>query len=187
MMVKTKRLTTWLASGIVTALFLTACASASAATGSAPTGPEPTEVELEEEPAEQAEEQSTEGPEAAEAETGTEGEVTIMTEDNRPAGLMAVTQGWGTNWNRHTIPYDELLSGGPPRDGIPSIDDPRFISQQAAEWLAANEPAVALEIDGDARTYPLQILTWQRDRQRRRRRCAGRRHLLPPVQLGDNL
>jgi hypothetical protein len=90
-----------------------------------------------------------------------EREVTNLTEDDRPSRLRTATGGWATNWNRHTIDYDELLSGGPPRDGIPSIDNPQFISPDAAgEWLADNEPVIALEIDGHARAYPLQILTW---------------------------
>ena len=85
----------------------------------------------------------------------------ILTEDDRPARLQSVTADWNTNWNRHTIEYDELLSGGPPRDGIPSIDDPRLVpAEEAAGWLAGNEPVIALEIGGDARAYPLQILTW---------------------------
>jgi len=90
-----------------------------------------------------------------------EGEVTILTEDDRPGQLRAATNSWNTNWKRRTIEYNELLSGGPPRDGIPSIDDPQFISPDAAqEWLPDNEPVIALEIDGAARAYPLQILTW---------------------------
>lgn len=84
----------------------------------------------------------------------------ILTEDDRSPRLQSMTASWGTNWNRHSIDYAELLSGGPPRDGIPSIDDPQFISGDAADWLADNEPVIALEIDGDARAYPLQILTW---------------------------
>lgn len=85
----------------------------------------------------------------------------ILTEDDRSERLRSLTQTWNTNWERHTIPYDEILSGGPPRDGIPSIDAPQFISQEAAaEWVAGNEPVIALEIEGDARAYPLQILTW---------------------------
>jgi hypothetical protein len=88
-------------------------------------------------------------------------EVAILTEDDRPSRLRAATSGWATNWNKHTINYNELLSGGPPRDGIPSIDDPQFISPDAAgEWLADNEPVIALEIGDEARAYPLQILTW---------------------------
>ena len=85
----------------------------------------------------------------------------ILTEDDRPASLRSATRGWDTNWNRHTIDYGELLSGGPPRDGIPSIDDPRFVSpEEASEWLAGNEPVIVLEIGDEARAYPLQILTW---------------------------
>lgn len=88
-------------------------------------------------------------------------EVTILTEDDRSPRLRSATSGWATNWNKHTIDYDELLSGGPPRDGIPSIDNPQFISSDEAQsWLADNEPVIALEIDGEARAYPLQILTW---------------------------
>ena len=85
----------------------------------------------------------------------------ILTEDTRSRGLKRLTDSWNTNWHLHTIDYDELLAGGPPRDGIPSIDDPQFIPiVEALEWLAPNEPVIALEIDGDARAYPLQIMTW---------------------------
>lgn len=85
----------------------------------------------------------------------------LFTEDTRPDGLRRLTAGWKTNWALHTITYDELLAGGPPRDGIPSIDDPQFITaEEASGWLAENEPVVALALHGDARAYPLQILTW---------------------------
>ncbi len=85
----------------------------------------------------------------------------LLTEDDRPDWFKSITRDWSTDWHRHTIDYSELLSGGPPRDGIPSIDQPVFINQQdASEWLAANEPVVVLELNGEARAYPLQILTW---------------------------
>lgn len=85
----------------------------------------------------------------------------ILTTDDRPPGLRAATAGWGTDWLRHTVPYDEIISGGPPRDGIPSLDDPQFVNFDSARaWLADTEPVIALEIEGDARAYPLQILTW---------------------------
>ena len=88
-------------------------------------------------------------------------EATILTEDDRSARLASLTSAWNTNWERHTIQYDEILSGGPPRDGIPSIDNPQFIRPEEAEaWLAAVEPVIALEINGEARAYPIQILTW---------------------------
>jgi hypothetical protein len=87
--------------------------------------------------------------------------VTILTEDNRSDRLRTLTRDWQTNWNKHSVSYDEILSGGPPRDGIRSIDNPTFINpDEAAEWLADNEPVIALELNGDARAYPLQIITW---------------------------
>lgn len=85
----------------------------------------------------------------------------VLTGDTRPAQLRALTGSWNTNWERRTIEYDEVLSGGPPRDGIPSIDAPQFVNlDAAAQWLHDNEPVIALEIEGDARAYPLQVLTW---------------------------
>jgi len=53
------------------------------------------------------------------------------------------------------------MRGGPPKDGIPSIDRPHFIKpDEAGSWLAQREPVVSLTINGDARAYPLQILIW---------------------------
>ena len=85
----------------------------------------------------------------------------IFIGDDRPPQLKAITRDWSTDWTRHAIRYEEILSGGPPRDGIPSIDNPKFISpEEAAEWLNDREPVVALAVNGVARAYPLQILTW---------------------------
>ena len=85
----------------------------------------------------------------------------IFTNDDREFRLRDLTFDWNTNWKLRTIDYSEILSGGPPRDGIPSIDDPQFISiAEAEEWLADVEPVIALEINGDARAYPIQVITW---------------------------
>jgi hypothetical protein len=54
----------------------------------------------------------------------------------------------------------EIISGGPPPDGIPPIDEPKFQRVQEVDWLDDREPVIVLEIDGDARAYPLQIMTW---------------------------
>ena len=68
---------------------------------------------------------------------------------------------WETDFRFHAVPYDEILSGGVGRDGIPPIDDPSFASVGAArEWLADAEPVIALEHGGEAKAYPLQILIW---------------------------
>ena len=58
------------------------------------------------------------------------------------------------------VDVDEIRSGGPPPDGIPPIDEPRFVAAAEVAFLADNEPVIALKIVGDARAYPVQILTW---------------------------
>ncbi len=71
------------------------------------------------------------------------------------------TGGWSTNFEISAVPFDEIFSGGPPKDGIPAINDPRFESiEDARDWLSGESPVISLEIDGDARAYPLAILTW---------------------------
>jgi hypothetical protein len=58
------------------------------------------------------------------------------------------------------VDLDEIRSGGPPPDGIPSIDDPKFIGVDEVDFLEENEPVLAVDIDGDVRAYPVQILMW---------------------------
>ena len=66
---------------------------------------------------------------------------------------------WETNWNQRIINLASVLSGGVPRDGIPPIDNPRYKSTaDAPDWLDPEEPVIAVEINGDARAYPLNIL-----------------------------
>lgn len=68
---------------------------------------------------------------------------------------------WNTDFGKHTVPLDEIVSGGPPKDGIPAIDNPAFVTVgDADKWLADHEPVVLLELNGDAKAYPLQILMW---------------------------
>ena len=76
-------------------------------------------------------------------------------------GASFFTQGWDTDFSRHTVPFSDIISGGPGKDGIPPIDDPRFVTvSEADQWLGALEPVIALEVNGQAKAYPLQILTW---------------------------
>ena len=77
----------------------------------------------------------------------------------REAGLS--TRGWKTDFSRHTVPFTEILSGGPPRDGIPPIDEPKFIGfEEADRYLGRLEPVISFELNGDVRAYPISILTW---------------------------
>ena len=71
------------------------------------------------------------------------------------------TSEWKTDFTKHSVPLAEIMSGGPPKDGIPAIDKPELITISAAdEWLTPKEPMVFFERNGDARAYPLQILIW---------------------------
>lgn len=55
----------------------------------------------------------------------------------------------------------EIISGGPPPDGIPSIDEPFFIPiGEADEWLDDREPVVYLTVAGEVHAYPVQVLIW---------------------------
>ncbi len=82
-----------------------------------------------------------------------------------PADGLTDPQRWRGEWPRtdfakRSVDTDEILSGGPPKDGIPSIDDPRFRPVAAGVELADTEPVIGLIVGGDARAYPLRILTW---------------------------
>lgn len=69
--------------------------------------------------------------------------------------------GFETNTAKRTIELSELQAGGPPKDGIPAIDAPRFVSQdEAAAWVEPQEPVILLRFGGGAKVYPLQVLTW---------------------------
>ncbi len=74
-----------------------------------------------------------------------------------------------TDFSKHDVPYSDILSGGPSKDGIPPIDQPQFITVKEAQnnaqafgstGLSDTEPVVGLEVNGESKAYPLRILTW---------------------------
>ena len=71
------------------------------------------------------------------------------------------TDGWETNFRIRSVRYQEILGGGPGKDDIPPIDHPKFESvEQADQWLTDRDPVQVVDINGDARAYPLQIMIW---------------------------
>lgn len=58
------------------------------------------------------------------------------------------------------VHLDEFMSGGPPKDGIPSLDKPHFVSARNAEFLRNDDQVAGLVIDGQAKAYPIRILNW---------------------------
>ena len=68
---------------------------------------------------------------------------------------------WGeTDFSKASIEFDEIMSGGPPKDGIPAIDNPVFATAAEIDHLADTEPVISVLLGGEHRAYPLQILMW---------------------------
>ena len=66
----------------------------------------------------------------------------------------------GFDFTKHSIDVDQIMAGGPPKDGIPAIMNPRFIPASEATWLTDQDELIGI-VEGDvARAYPLRILTW---------------------------
>jgi hypothetical protein len=86
---------------------------------------------------------------------------------NTPGAGQAEPAGWAREWpatdfSRTTLTdWSEVISGGPPRDGIPAIDAPTFIAVGGEGRLSDAEPVMTLEMPGAApRAYPVRYLMW---------------------------
>ncbi len=73
--------------------------------------------------------------------------------------LQAVAKN-GFNLDNASIPVNKILAGGPPRDGIPSLDKPKFVVAAAADFLKADDRVLGVFHKGEARAYPIRILNW---------------------------
>lgn len=69
-------------------------------------------------------------------------------------------QEFSTDFSKTSIDLGEIMSGGPPKDGIPAIDDPRFQYITEIDGIADSEPVVGLVVNGEWKAYPLRILMW---------------------------
>ena len=66
----------------------------------------------------------------------------------------------GFDTSNHSIPLDEIHSGGPPKDGIPALYDPEFVTADEATFLKPQDRVLGLFINGEAKAYPIWILNW---------------------------
>ncbi len=84
-----------------------------------------------------------------------------------------VLRGLRVSPERASVSIDQILSGGPPPQGIPALGfrgltgvataspEARFESQEdAAVWLGELEPVILMRVGGESRLYPLQVLMW---------------------------
>ena len=80
-------------------------------------------------------------------------------DDCSPSNLRTVN--WSTDFCQSQVDFAEILVGNPVKDGIPSVTDPLMESiASASEWLSQRSPVIAVEIEEQARAYPLAILMW---------------------------
>ena len=78
-------------------------------------------------------------------------------EREQPPGL----EPRATDFASHSVPLEEFVSGGPPRTGIPAVDEPKFTTvAEASTWIKPAEPVIELELGDEVRVYPIQILIW---------------------------
>jgi hypothetical protein len=67
-----------------------------------------------------------------------------------------------TNFEKTSVDsWVEIMSGGPPKDGIPALSDPELIPVSSETAIGAREPVITVELDGHTpRAYPIRYLTW---------------------------
>ena len=66
-----------------------------------------------------------------------------------------------TDFTQMTVPPSEIISGGPPKDGIPAVDDPTMIPAGEETRLDPREPVMVVAFEGEpARAYPIRYLMW---------------------------
>lgn len=82
-------------------------------------------------------------------------------------GLWANPDQWQREWpntdfNKTSVQvWAEIMSGGPPKDGIPALSDPEFLTADQESRISPREPVITLEIEGEIpRAYPIRYLTW---------------------------
>ena len=65
-----------------------------------------------------------------------------------------------TDFDKSSVNFVDIISGGPPKDGIPALASVEFLPVSENE-IPPREPVIALEIEGETpRAYPLRYLTW---------------------------
>lgn len=65
-----------------------------------------------------------------------------------------------TDFSRHNVDLSEILSGGPPKDGIPAVDKPSFLPAAEETGIGDREPVLTLELGNEVRAYPIRYLMW---------------------------
>jgi hypothetical protein len=74
--------------------------------------------------------------------------------------LLSVLLLTGFTLDNAIVPEKEILSGGPPKDGIPALLNPKFAQPDQAGFLGLDDQVIGVTIGGESKAYPLKILNW---------------------------
>jgi len=67
----------------------------------------------------------------------------------------------GFDTSKHSIPVDEIFAGGPPKDGIPALSQPKFVAaKKAGHFMKEGDRVLGLARNGQVKAYPVKILNW---------------------------
>lgn len=64
------------------------------------------------------------------------------------------------DYSTSAIDSREIISGGPGKDGIPSLTSPEFIKALDADYMKETDKVIGVTIGGKAKAYPVKILSW---------------------------
>jgi len=66
----------------------------------------------------------------------------------------------GFDLSNSLLPVEQIFHGGPPRDGIPALSNPKLIKAAQVDYLQPTARIVGVLLHGEARAYPIAILNW---------------------------
>ena len=66
----------------------------------------------------------------------------------------------GFSLDNAIVPRSEILSGGPPKDGIPALLEPNLISADQSDFMKPDDAIIGVVVAGEPRAYPIKILNW---------------------------
>jgi len=76
----------------------------------------------------------------------------------RPSNEFALSNEF--DLSKHSVPLDQIMLGGPGKDGIPALFNPLFIHATDAAFLTAEDRVLGLSLGQEAKAYPIKILNW---------------------------
>ena len=74
--------------------------------------------------------------------------------------MRAWVAGAGFSMENAIVSPSDILSGGPPKDGIPAILEPRMVPAGEADFLTDDDVVIGVVVEGQPRAYPVKILNW---------------------------